>query len=54
MTDLVTSKRFLTAVVGVIAIAANHYLGLDEEQVIGVATIIVGWIIGDSLRRTGT
>lgn len=50
---LLRSRRFWAAIVGVIAIAAHDLVGLSEEQVQQVGLIITGWIVGDSISKTG-
>jgi hypothetical protein len=50
--SLLSSRRFLMAVAGVLAISLNTVLGMDESQVLSMAAIIVAWILGDSKRET--
>jgi hypothetical protein len=50
--SLLSSRRFLMAVAGLIAISLNTVLGMDESQVLAMAGIIVAWILGDSKRET--
>jgi len=50
--SLLSSRRFLMAVAGVLAISLNTVLGMDESQVLAMAGIIVAWILGDSHRPT--
>jgi hypothetical protein len=50
--SLLSSRRFLMAVAGVLAIALKVTLDMDESQVLSIAAIIVAWILGDSKRET--
>lgn len=48
------SRRFWTAVVGVAIVALEEVLPfLTEEQVQQIAQLLMAWIIGDSLLKTG-
>ena len=51
---LITSRRFWVAVVGLVSVVASDTMGieLDQEQLIGVVTIVVAWVIGDTVRET--
>lgn len=51
---LLKSRRFYAAVGGVVAVIASNVLGLDEATVTGVVTVVIGWIIGDSINKTGS
>jgi hypothetical protein len=52
--SLITSRRFWAASLGLAAIVASDLFGvqLDVEQLLGVVTIVVAWIIGDTVRET--
>ena len=50
--SLVKSRRFWVAVGGVLVIAANTTLGVDEDTANKLVAIAVAWIVGDSLRVT--
>ena len=50
MLDLFKSKRFWSAVAGLVAIVSQDVLQLPEEEVQTVIMLIAAWIIGDSLR----
>jgi len=50
--SLVKSRRFWVAVGGVLVIAANATLGVDEDTANKLVAIAVAWIVGDSLRVT--
>ncbi len=49
---LAESRRFWTAVGGVAVVILHESLGVDQETANWVATIGVGWIVGDSLKHT--
>lgn len=49
---LLRSRRFWTAVAGVLAITGTHLFGLDEQQTLGLAGVLISWILGDSIRAT--
>jgi len=53
---MLTSKRFWAAAAGVVVVAGKDLLGLNlsEEQVTAIAAVVVAWIVGDSIRETGT
>jgi uncharacterized membrane protein len=52
--SLITSRRFWVAVVGLVSVVASDTMGieLNQEQLIGVVTIVVAWVIGDTVRET--
>ena len=52
--SLLTSRRFWAASVGLAAVVASDLFGvtLDQDQLIGVVTLVVTWIIGDTVRET--
>lgn len=52
ITALLKSRRFWIAVAGVVAVALHDTLGLDEQQTLELAGIVIAWILGDSLRET--
>jgi hypothetical protein len=51
--SLTNSRRFWTAVGGVLIVLCNEQLGLSEEDATKVIGIMVAWILGDSLNKTG-
>jgi len=52
--EFLTSKKFITAVVGIIiTAAAKHNLNLDEQQVYGVVAVIVAYILGQGWADSG-
>ena len=52
--SLLTSRRFWVSVVGLVAVAASDVFGieLNQEQMVGIVTIVVAWVIGDTVRET--
>ena len=53
---LVTSRRFWAAGIGLVAVIAADVFGteLNQEQLLGITTIVVAWIVGDTVRETKT
>lgn len=52
--SLLTSRRFWVSAVGLASVVASETLGieLNQEQLIGVVTIVVAWVVGDTIRET--
>ena len=52
--SLLSSRRFLVSVVGLVGGCSSELFNieLDVEQIVGVVTIVVAWVIGDSMRVT--
>lgn len=52
--SLITSRRFWAAGLGLAAVVASDLFGvtLDTDQLLGVVTIVVAWIVGDTVRET--
>lgn len=52
--SLLTSRRFWVSAVGLAAVCASDLFGieLNQEQMVGVITIVVAWVIGDTVRET--
>ena len=54
--SLVRSRRFFAAAVGLGVIVAKHYQVIPEdvsdEQVLAVAVLIAGWVLGESFRSS--
>ena len=48
MKELLKKKRFWVAVAGVVAVAANHFLGFDESQIVEVIGAIIAGLFGAS------
>ena len=49
---LLKSRRFWTAIGGVIVVSLNEVLRFPEDTAITIVGIAVAWIVGDSLRVT--
>jgi uncharacterized membrane protein len=54
MKSLLTSRRFWVSAIGLVSVVAADVLGveLNQEQILGVVTIVVAWVIGDTVRET--
>lgn len=52
--SMVASRRFWVAAAGLAAVVSSELFGytLDTDQVVAIATIIVAWIVGDTVRET--
>lgn len=52
--SLLLSRRFWVSAVGLVAVVSSDAFGveLNQEQIIGVITIVASWVIGDTLRET--
>jgi uncharacterized membrane protein len=52
--SLLKSRRFWVSAVGLAGVCASELFGitLDTEQIVGVVTIVVAWVIGDTVRET--
>jgi uncharacterized membrane protein len=52
--SLLTSRRFWVSAVGLVSVIAADVLGieLNQEQMLGIVTIVVAWVIGDTVRET--
>lgn len=48
------SRRFWAAVGGVLAVVFQDAVGMTPEQAQTVVGIIMAWIVGDSLNKTGS
>ena len=46
------SRRFWTAVGGVVVVALQDTIGIDPEATNRIVALAVAWIVGDSLRVT--
>lgn len=51
---LLVSRRFWAASIGLVAVVAADIFGteLNQEQLLGIITIVVAWIVGDTVRET--
>lgn len=52
--SLLTSRRFWVSAVALASIVASEAFGitLNQEQLVGFVTIVVAWVIGDTIRET--
>lgn len=52
--SLLTSRRFWVSAIGLVSVVAADVLGveLNQEQMLGIVTIVVAWVIGDTVRET--
>jgi uncharacterized membrane protein len=52
--SMIASRRFWVAAAGLAAVVGQDILGveLDTDQVVAVASIVVAWVIGDTVRET--
>jgi len=46
------SRRFWTAVGGVLIILFQDALGIDAQTANGISAFLIAWIVGDSLQKT--
>lgn len=54
LSALLKSRRFWVAAAGLAAVVSSDVFGveLNTEQLVSVASIVVAWIIGDTVRET--
>jgi hypothetical protein len=52
--SLLTSRRFWVSAVALASIVTSEAFGitLNQEQLLGIITIVVAWVIGDTVRET--
>ena len=50
LTSLIGSDRFWAATSGVLIMLLRDHLGLDAETATKIATIVIAWIAGQSVR----
>lgn len=52
--SMLASRRFWVAAADLVAVVGQDLLGvdLDTDQVVAVASIVVAWVIGDTVRET--
>jgi len=51
---LLNSRRFWVAVFGVLGIVIQDIIPfIDESQITAISNIMIGWIVGDSIYKTG-
>ncbi len=48
------SRRFWVSAIGLAAVVASDLFGVEltQEQLLGNVTIVVAWVIGDTVRET--
>lgn len=51
---LLTSRRFWVAAIGLATVVSSELFGvqLDHDQLLSVTSIVVAWIVGDTLRES--
>ena len=51
---LLQSRRFWAAAAGLLAVLGQDLFGVElaTDQLVAIASIVVAWIIGDTLRET--
>lgn len=50
--EIFVSKRFWAAVVALLVVILNEFgLNVDQETLNNFVMVVVGWIVGDSLRH---
>ena len=52
--SLLKSRRFWVSAVGLAGVCSSELFGveLDIEQIVGIVTVVVAWVIGDTMRVT--
>jgi uncharacterized membrane protein len=52
--SLLTSRRFWVATIGLATVVSSELFGvqLDHEQLLAVTSIVVAWVVGDTIRET--
>jgi uncharacterized membrane protein len=51
---LAKSRRFWVSAIGLASVVASETVGieLNQEQLLGIVTIVAAWVIGDTVRET--
>ena len=51
---LAKSRRFWVSAIGLASVVASETVGieLNQEQLLGIVTIVAAWDIGDTVRET--
>jgi uncharacterized membrane protein len=52
--SLLKSRRFWAAAIGLVAVVGSEVFGvtLDTEHLLSVVSIVIAWIVGDTVRET--
>jgi hypothetical protein len=52
--SLLVSRRFWVAAIGLATVVSSELFGveLNHEQLLSVTSIVVAWVIGDTIRET--
>lgn len=50
---LPSSRRWWAAVASIVVVLLHELLGLDEEAARQIVQVVMVWIVGDSLHKTG-
>ena len=52
--SMLLSRRFWVSSIGLGAVVASDLFGvqLNQDQLLGIVTIVVTWVIGDTVRET--
>ena len=52
--SLLLSRRFWVAATGLAAVISSEAFGftLNTEQIISISSIVIAWIVGDTMRVT--
>ena len=53
ITSLFDSRRFWVALLTALLAAFGNELGLSSEAIQEITVVATGWIVGDSLHKTG-
>lgn len=51
--DIFKSKKFYMAVVGILAMLAANWLPVTEDQIMGIAGVIMAYIFGQGIADNG-
>ena len=51
--QLLSSKKFLVAMAGVVGVVLNSYFGFSEEKFMQVVSLLIAYIIGQGLSDFG-
>jgi hypothetical protein len=52
--SLLVSRRFWVAAIGLATVVSSELFGveLNHDQLLSVTSIVVAWVIGDTIRET--